>query len=223
MVQPKPEGQNSRSVALAIAATFAPAALAVAIGWCALDGRTLGIDDAILLAFRHSDNLGRPIGPPFLLDVMRDLTSLGSTTVTLLVMIVGAASALIMRRRGAALLLTASIGGGTAAVNLLKLAVGRVRPEIVPHLTSESTFSLPSSHAAMSALTFGTVAVLAARAVTPLRTLARLVAIVLPCAIGITRLYLGVHFPTDVLTGWLCGLVWLLLCVRLFGAAARRH
>jgi undecaprenyl-diphosphatase len=186
-------------------------------------GATSEIDRAVLLYLRQPGDLAVPIGPPWLLDVARDVTSFGSTSVTLSVMGVATLAALFYRRLRLALFVLAAVGAGSAFVNLVKLAIRRVRPDVVPHLTSEVTFSFPSSHAAVSVMTYGALALLVVRAAPQLRRFAYGAAGLCVIAIGATRLYLGVHYPTDVLAGWLFGMTWLLVCRSAFGQHWMEH
>ena len=186
----------------------------VVLAFAVESGATLPFDRAVLLELRDPGNLAVPIGPQWLLDIARDLTSLGGTTVTLLVMIVVAIGAGLRRRWRDMLFILAAVGAGSALVNLVKLALRRVRPDVVPHLTAEVTFSFPSSHAAVSIMTYGALAILGAHGMPHLRRFAPVVAGLLALAIGATRLYLGVHYPTDVLAGWMFGATWLLICWR---------
>lgn len=192
--------------------SLALCALAVLLGYAVESGATLAFDRAVLLSLRRPDDLARPIGPPWLLDAMRDMTSLGSTTVTVLVMTVGALAAALQRRWRQSLFLLVAIGGGTSLVNVLKFAVARVRPDVVPHLTSELTYSFPSSHAAVSVLTYGALATITAQALPRLRVMSVAFTVAMTVAVGFSRLYLGVHYPSDVTAGWICGLAWLLIC-----------
>jgi undecaprenyl-diphosphatase len=186
------------------------------LGYAVESGATSEIDRAVLIHLREPGDLAVPIGPPWLLDVARDVTSFGSTSVTLSIMTLAALAALLWRRMRTALFVLAAIGAGSALVNLVKLMIRRVRPDVVPHLTSEVTFSFPSSHAAVSVMTYGALALLAVRDAPQLSPFAYGAAGLCVIAIGVTRLYLGVHYPTDVLSGWLFGMTWLLVCRSAF-------
>jgi undecaprenyl-diphosphatase len=120
----------------------------------------------------------------------------------------------VERKRAAALLVLLSIVGGTIVSNVLKNAFARPRPELAAHLVDVHTLSFPSGHAMLSAVTFLTLGALLARVQAQLRTRMYLisVAVVLTLLVGFSRVYLGVHFPTDVLAGWSAGTVWAMLC-----------
>jgi undecaprenyl-diphosphatase len=111
-------------------------------------------------------------------------------------------------------LLAVSVGGGTLLSTLLKLGFDRPRPDLVAHLVDVRTLSFPSGHAMLSAVTYLTIGVLVAR-VSPKRRIkvyVTAVALVLTLAIGLSRVYLGVHWPTDVLAGWSIGAAWAMAC-----------
>lgn len=217
----RPVPPDDRSVRPLIVTALLAASCVVVIALLVTALPQPGFDAAILRSLRHADDLRTPIGPPLLLDAMRDLTSLGSVSVTLLIMVLGMGGALLRRRASEALLLLCAIGGGTAVVNAVKLVVRRVRPDVVPHLTTEATFSFPSSHAATALLTYGVLAVLTARAAPDVRPFAIVVAAALALIVGFSRMYLGVHFPSDVLAGWFLGLAWLAGCTAVFDARTR--
>ncbi|MBN2905111.1 MAG: phosphatase PAP2 family protein [Rhodobacteraceae bacterium] len=175
-------------------------------------GATGAFDAAILLALREPGDVAQPIGPPWMLETMRDFTALGSTGV-LTLLTVGAALYLLVsgRRRTAGLVLVAMVGG-LVLNNLLKLGVARPRPDLVPHAVAVFTKSFPSGHAMNSAvvyLTLGTLLARTQRALGP-RSLVMTLAVGLPVLIGVSRIYLGVHWPSDVLAGWTLGAGWAL-------------
>lgn len=108
----------------------------------------------------------------------------------------------------------AAIIGGVVVSTLLKSLFDRPRPDLVPHLSHVYTSSFPSGHSMLSAIVYLTLGSLLA-AVMPSRKLkvyVLAVAIIVTVVVGASRVYLGVHYPTDVLAGWLAGLVWALLC-----------
>ncbi len=178
------------------------------------EGETHNFDQAILLALRNPLDRSDPIGPEWLELVMKDLTSLGGFTVLTLLTLAAIGYLLMDGKRGAALLLAVSIGGGTLLSSLLKVGFDRPRPDLVAHLVDVRTLSFPSGHAMLSAITYLTMGVLLAR-VSPRRRLKAYVisvAILLTLMVGASRVYLGVHWPTDVLGGWCVGAAWAMLC-----------
>ena len=168
-------------------------------------------DRAVMLAFRHADL--SPIGPAVLPSVARDVTSLGSVAILTLATVLSAIYLWLISKRHAAYFLVATILSGTWLSTVLKALVARPRPDIVPHLTTMSNYSFPSGHSMMSAVTYLTLAALIARGRKPaVRRFSFFAAALLTIMVGITRVYLGVHWPTDVLAGWLFGGLWTALC-----------
>jgi undecaprenyl-diphosphatase len=178
------------------------------------EGETHGFDRAILLAFRNPADNADPIGPWWLEVMMKDFTSLGGTAVLTLMTIGVIGYLLIERKYAVALFVLVAIGGGSLVSTLLKLGFDRPRPDLVAHAVDVRTASFPSGHALMSAVTYLTLGALLAR-LQPRRRLKLYilgVALTLTLLIGVSRVYLGVHWPTDVLAGWCVGSAWALAC-----------
>jgi undecaprenyl-diphosphatase len=144
---------------------------------------------------------------------MRDITALGGTAVLTLLTVFVTLFLLLSGKRRSALLVAASVALGTLLSTVLKLAFDRPRPNLVPHGMEVYTLSFPSSHAMMSALVYLTLGALFARTQASVRVRVYLIvsAILLTFLIGVSRVYLGVHWPTDVLAGWAVGSCWALL------------
>jgi undecaprenyl-diphosphatase len=178
------------------------------------EGETRAFDTAILLAFRNPADLADPIGPWWVEVMLKDITSLGSTAVLTLITLFALGYLLIERKYAAALFLLVAIGGGALLSSLLKLGFDRPRPDLVVHAAQVYTASFPSGHALGSAVTYLTMGALLARvqkqAAIKLYLLG--VAVVLTLLVGVSRVYLGVHWPTDVLAGWSIGAAWALSC-----------
>ncbi|WP_256753337.1 phosphatase PAP2 family protein [Mesorhizobium sp. Mes31] len=171
-------------------------------------------DTEILLAFRQAGQPGVPIGAPWLEGAMRDITSLGSVSVLVLVTAATIIYLLLIRRPATAVLIFVAVAGGQALSSLLKVGVDRPRPELVSHLVTETSLSFPSGHAMLSAVTYLTLGSLAARFL-PGRTTKVYVlslAVLTTLLVGVSRIYLGVHWPSDVLAGWCAGFAWAMLC-----------
>lgn len=179
-----------------------------------LEGSTRGFDEAILLALRQPGDLSTPIGPSWLTHAVKDITSLGGTTVLTIMTVLVTVYLLLDRRRAIAIFVLASVLGGWALSTTLKLGVARPRPDIVPHLVEVHDPSFPSGHAMVSAVTYLTLAVLISgtRRYRSTRIFTVAVGILLTLMIGASRVYLGVHYPTDVLGGWCAGATWALGC-----------
>jgi undecaprenyl-diphosphatase len=155
-----------------------------------------------------------PIGPEWLHEAGRDLTALGGVAVLTLITVAVAGFLWLRRMFGAMLLVLAATLGGLAASSALKSTFERTRPNLVPHLSMVYTSSFPSGHSMLSATVYLTLGALLGRFVQPLRLKAYflLVALILTFLVGVSRVYVGVHYPTDVLAGWSAGLAWALVC-----------
>ena len=178
------------------------------------DGETRRFDSRILLALRQSGDLSQPIGPHWLRASILDLTALGGGTILTLVTLVAIGSLLAQRKRAEALFIAFAVGGGGLLSDLLKIGYARPRPDLVAHLVEVSSASFPSGHAMNSAVTYLTLGVLLARAVPDrwLKAYVLWVGVLLTLIVGFSRVYLGVHWPTDVLAGWAVGSAWAGLC-----------
>lgn len=177
------------------------------------EGGTRVFDERLLLAFRHAGD-HTPLGPPWLQEAARDITSLGGTAVLTLVTLIAAGFLALEGKKHMAVFLCGAVLGGLAAGTILKHVFARPRPDLVPYSAYVSGASFPSGHSMMSAVTYLTLGALLARSQERQRAKAYflLVAMFLSFAVGVTRVYLGVHWPTDVLAGWTAGAVWALLC-----------
>ncbi|SCB22750.1 phosphatase PAP2 family protein [Rhizobium hainanense] len=179
-----------------------------------LEGSTKGFDEAILLALRQPGDLSVPIGPGWLTHAVKDITSLGGTTVLALMTALVTIYLLFDRQRAIAIFILVSVLGGWALSAVLKVGVARPRPDIVPHLVEVHDLSFPSGHAMVSAVTYLTLAALISgtRTYRSTRVFTVAAGILLTLMIGASRIYLGVHYPTDVLGGWCAGATWALAC-----------
>jgi undecaprenyl-diphosphatase len=178
------------------------------------DGETHAFDKAILLALRNPSDLADPIGPRWLELVARDITGLGGTAVLTLVTIATLGFLLLTRKYGAAILVAVSVAGGTLLSSLLKSGFDRPRPDLVPHAVEVSSASFPSGHAMLATVTYLTLAALLAQVQDRRRVQVYLLgwAFALSLLIGASRVFLGVHWPTDGRAGWCVGGAWALLC-----------
>lgn len=179
-----------------------------------LEGSTEAFDSAILLFFRVPGDLTDPIGPPWVELLVTDTTALGGVAVLAIITVIVVGYLVVIAKRSAAVFVLAAIGGGTVVSFGLKSLFERARPDLVPHGVEVATASFPSGHAMLSAVTYLTLGALLARFLPRRRAKAYVVTVaaLLTLAIGTSRVYLGVHWPTDVLAGWTLGAAWAVLC-----------
>ena len=188
-----------------------------------VEGDTRAFDETVLLALRDQKNPSYPIGPAWLQVMFRDITSLGGYALVVLISLAVIGYLLMDGKRGAAVWVLVSVGGGAVLSNLLKLAIERPRPGLVAHMVEVNTTSFPSGHATLAAVTYLTLGALLSRVEARRRAKIYVltVAVALTFLIGISRIYLGVHWPTDVLAGWCVGAAWATLCWRIALALQR--
>jgi undecaprenyl-diphosphatase len=147
-------------------------------------------------------------------EVGRDITALGGIAVLVLATLAVAGFLLIIRNFGAMWLVIVATVGGLVLSSVLKYFIDRQRPDFGSHLSNVYTTSFPSGHSMMAAVVYLTLGSLLASVVQRKRlklyilSLAMLVTLL----VGVSRVYMGVHWPTDVLAGWTAGLVWAILC-----------
>ncbi len=199
------------------------AALLIAVGavWAfveladeVVEGETAAIDETLLLAFRTAGDVGDPLGPPWAEELARDVTGLGGAGILAFVTAASAGFLYLAGKRHLALYVVAAVASGALATTLLKLGFDRPRPDIVTHGQAVYTASFPSGHAMLSAVTYLTLGALLAGAQQALRLKVYVLGlgVLITGAVGVSRIYLGVHWPTDVLAGWTAGAAWALAC-----------
>ena len=178
------------------------------------EGETQKFDEWALRSLRRADDPQTPIGPAWLREAGLDVTALGSPIVLVLILSAVTGFLLLQRRFGLLWLTLATTAGGALLGYVLKEIINRGRPTVVPRLREVSTPSFPSGHAMLSAIVYLTLGIMLMQIVRG--RLTRLYclfwALFLTFLTGISRVYLGVHYPTDVLAGWSAGLVWALVC-----------
>ncbi|MGB3388978.1 MAG: phosphatase PAP2 family protein [Pseudaminobacter sp.] len=180
----------------------------------ARDAAPHSFDTEILLAFRVAGDPSAPIGPSWMEEAVRDVTSLGGTVVLIFIALATIIYLLLADKPAAALFVFASIAGGQMLSSMLKLGVDRPRPDLVSHLVEVHTLSFPSGHAMLSAVTYLTLGALLTH-ILPGRAIKLYVlflAVLVTFCVGVSRIYLGVHWPSDVLAGWCAGSAWAMLC-----------
>jgi undecaprenyl-diphosphatase len=196
---------------LVIAGVWAFAELADEV----VEGSTRNLDRDLLLLLRTPGDPDDPIGPDWVEEIMRDFTAMGGIAVLTLTTLAVAGFFLLQRKFASTLYLLVAVGGGLLISTIAKEAFDRPRPDIVPYGSIVHTASFPSGHSMLAAVTYLTLGVLVARTLPQRRlkfyilVLAALVTVL----VGVSRVYLGVHWPTDVLAGWLAGAAWAGLCM----------
>lgn len=179
-----------------------------------LEGDTAAVDETLLLALRAPTDSSDPLGPTWVEELARDVTGLGGAGVLTFLTLAAAGFLALQRKRWLAAYLLAAVASGVIVSTALKLAFDRPRPELVPHGQIVYTSSFPSGHSMLSAVVFLTLGALLASGQRNLRLRTYLIglAVFLTAIVGVSRVYLGVHWPTDVLAGWTAGAAWALLC-----------
>lgn len=179
-------------------------------------GRWSAFDEAMLLFFRVSGDPATPIGSRFVNIAVRDITALGGVVPLVLLVAFVAIYLLLQGHIRTAIGVVASSLAGVIVSETLKVMIGRARPEIVPHLVPEVSGSFPSGHAMMSAVIYMTLGSMLVRLEPHARVRYFLLgaSVGLPALIGISRVYLGVHWPSDVVGGWLIGALWILVAAH---------
>ena len=186
----------------------------IAIAGAVYFDRTREVDEVTMRAFRDPRDVGELRGPSWLEGAVRDITALGSSAVLVLFTLAVAVFLGVRRQRHALVLVLAASLGGLLLSNGLKLLFQRPRPDLVPHLAHVDSTSFPSGHAVSSAVVYLTLGALLSQLVQERKQKAYFlgVACVLTFLVGLSRVMLGVHYPSDVLAGWSIGLAWAIGC-----------
>ncbi len=175
-----------------------------------MEGDTQAFDTKILRALRDPSDLAKPIGPEWIEGALLDLTAIGGPTVLGLVVAAVAGFLALQTRYRTAMVILITSGGGDLLNTIMKHLFARPRPTIVPHLRVVYSTSFPSGHAMESAIVFLTLGAILMRASETRLTKFYIlfIAVLLTTLVGISRVYLGVHYPTDVIGGWIIGFIW---------------
>ena len=183
-----------------------------------LEGDGRRFDEAVLLALRNPADPADPIGPRWLELAVRDITALGGIPVLGLLSLLALGWLVLRRRWRSVVLLFLALPGGLLVNTLLKRGFDRPRPGLVAHLVEVGTSSFPSGHAMLSAIGFLTLGALMAGGAERRRERGYILgaAIGLTLLVGASRVYLGVHWPSDVIAGYIMGTVWLAASMMAF-------
>ncbi|MCX7564982.1 phosphatase PAP2 family protein [Sulfitobacter sp. F26169L] len=178
------------------------------------ENETDRFDRLVMQALRNPADMDDPLGPVWVQELARDITALGGVGVLTFFVVAAAGYLWLARDRGLSVFLLASVSTGVLLSQGLKTVFDRARPDIVSLETAVYTASFPSGHSLMAAVVYLTLAVLLARKLDRkvIKTYILGLAMFLVITIGLSRIYLGVHWPTDVLAGWVMGAAWALLC-----------
>jgi undecaprenyl-diphosphatase len=177
------------------------------------EGETHALDQRLILMFREGGDLNNPVGTRSFEEAMRDITALGGFTLVTLATVVGVLAFLFHGRRRHALVLGGAVLLAWISSEALKTLYSRPRPDLVPHGSYVYSASFPSGHSTLSAATYLTLAMLISSLEPKRRTKALVYGLAFGFlfTVGLSRVYLGVHWPSDVLAGWCLGAVWALI------------
>jgi undecaprenyl-diphosphatase len=199
---------------LALLALFAGSLWAfIGISEEVLEGETHAVDEAILLSLRTAGDRSDPIGPRWVEEIGRDATALGGVGILTFITVASVIFLVLHGKHRVALFVAVTIASGIALSFAMKAGFDRPRPDLVPHGSVVYTASFPSGHSMMSALVYLTLGALLARLQPDrwMKAYVLLLAILVTLAVGVSRVYLGVHWPTDVLAGWAAGAAWAIM------------
>ena len=211
---PRRLARNAEARALALVALgVAGLWVVIHIGGELREGDTYALDGALLRALRVSGDPHQAIGPPWLTGVLRDVTALGSPTIIAFVTLMAAAALIFRQLWRRALVLVIVCCSASASDDLLKVVYHRARPGYAVAGLYTDLQSFPSGHSTATAALWLTLAAIAASL--ERRTDAKVfwfaMALAAILAVGFSRVFLGAHWPTDVLAGWILGAVWALI------------
>lgn len=174
------------------------------------EGEIRAFDERLFLALRVGDTPEQPLGPAWLEEAALEITALGGYALIILAVGVVTGLLIVTRRYGAAFYTVLTVSSGVLLSYFSKLYFARPRPDLVEHLDITHTASFPSGHAVAITVAYFTLAALVIRFFDDLRVRIYVVCVAVAIAIlvGLSRIYLGVHWPSDVAAGWALGVAW---------------
>ena len=189
-----------------------------------MEGETRALDRLLLLALRDPKDSSDPLGPPWVEELGRDLTALGGIGLLSLLSVAVITHLALRRKPKSAAFVAAAVSGALALSLALKGLFGRPRPDLVPQLSHIGTSSFPSGHSMVSAAVYLTLGALLARFESSVLLKVHVLgwSLLLTVLVGLSRIYLGVHWPSDVLAGWAAGGAWSSLCWLIARSLQRR-
>ena len=175
---------------------------------------TQAFDDSVITALRQPGDEGLPVGPLWFVELARDFTALGGYGVLLTLTVLVTTFLILERKSHRAGFALVTIVGGYLLSMTLKHLVGRPRPDMVPWLSFPHSSSFPSGHSMMSAIVYLTMGLMLSEMASHRRVKVFLAVspLAIAAAVGFSRVYMGVHYVTDVAAGWSAGICWALLC-----------
>lgn len=223
MSAPFPKSVRARvaSVVRTDAVTLIALLMTIIAAWCFLEvvdevieGDTQRLDEWVVRSMRRKADSAAPLGPRWLFELIRDLTALGGTTVLVLVITVVSGYLWIRRAYHSMWLVLAASLGGLVLGAVLKGIFQRPRPTVVPALTHVAFSSFPSGHTLNAAVVYLTLGLLLAQLSENrrLKVYFVVVACLVTMLVGLSRVYLGAHYPSDVAGGWSAGATWAGIC-----------
>lgn len=174
------------------------------------EGELRQFDERLLLGLRVPGDPSMPLGPDWLQETALEITAIGGFPLVVLTLALVAGFFIVTKRYGAALYAVLAVGSGALLSQTLKQYYARPRPDLVAHLDVVHTASFPSGHALVTTVAYLTLAAIvigfldSKRA----RTYVLTMAVLISALVGLSRVYLGVHWPSDVAAGWALGAAW---------------
>jgi undecaprenyl-diphosphatase len=218
-------GRHELAVLLAFALIVGGIWLTIELAGEVVSGETEEVDLALIMMLREGGETDNPIGPFWFESLMRDYTALGGTGILVIIVLAVTSFYVIQGRYREMLFLLTAVIGATLLSIILKDVFGRPRPQLIPDGIYYTSASFPSGHALLAAATYLTLGTILAELMprNRLKAFVLLLAFFLMILVGFTRVYLGVHWPTDVLAGWTIGSVWATICWLVFRWLRRRE